>query len=133
MKLECLDPLNSTFLEFRVATCLEVLNDGYLKIGFDGEEIEEETIALHSISANLFPVGYAKKFNIILRSPEDDEQFSWEDYLKENQATAADPSLFNPIPSPETMQIFTVRVFPGKLSLSNLVSDWRQIRGSGFV
>ena len=42
MKFECLDPLNESFLELKVATCIEILKDGYLKIGFDGPDMEAE-------------------------------------------------------------------------------------------
>ena len=46
MKFECLDPINQSFLELKVATCLGLLEDGYLKVGFDGPDMEDEVFYL---------------------------------------------------------------------------------------
>uniref|UniRef100_A0A915DG36 Cytosol aminopeptidase domain-containing protein n=1 Tax=Ditylenchus dipsaci TaxID=166011 RepID=A0A915DG36_9BILA len=110
MKFECLDPLNSSFLELRVATCLGLLgNDGYLKIGFDGPDMEEETVPLHCTSPLLFPVGYGVKYNISVRGPsETTSDFCWNDYLRQSQSTAAPPVLFDPVPPPEYMEKYKV-------------------------
>lgn len=108
MKFECLDPLNNTFLELKVATCLKVLKDGYLKIGFDGPEIEEESIAIHSTSPLLFECGYAQKYGIRLSGPPDVEleDFNWVNYLKENDALAAPVDLFDEVPNDTIMSKF---------------------------
>jgi hypothetical protein len=56
--------------ELRVATCLELLGtDGYLKIGFDGPDMEEEVVPLHCTSPLLFPVGYGSEYGISIRGP----------------------------------------------------------------
>ncbi|OZC05763.1 mbt repeat protein [Onchocerca flexuosa] len=94
MKLEVLDPLD-TWKELRVSTVIEVMDDGFLKsklnlfsftyfcnlctvlqIGFDGEEMEDDPVPLHSTSELLFPVGYAKKYGIRLRGPKNIETLS---------------------------------------------------------
>ncbi|VDN86045.1 unnamed protein product [Brugia pahangi] len=68
MKLEVLDPLD-TWKELRVSTVMEVMSDGFLKIGFDGDEMESDPVPLHSTSELLFPVGYAQKYGIRLKGP----------------------------------------------------------------
>ncbi|VDN87267.1 unnamed protein product [Brugia pahangi] len=79
MKLEVLDPLD-TWKELRVSTVMEVMSDGFLKvgvqaftfrIGFDGDEMESDPVPLHSTSELLFPVGYAQKYGIRLKGPKD--------------------------------------------------------------
>ncbi|KAI1718222.1 mbt repeat domain-containing protein [Ditylenchus destructor] len=109
MKFECLDPLNSSFLELRVATCIELLGDeGYLKIGFDGPEMEEETIPIHCTSPFLFPVGYAEEFDIFLRGPSDTTDFSWKEYLRQSKSIVAPDTLFDTIPTAEEMTKFKI-------------------------
>ncbi|VDM19934.1 unnamed protein product [Wuchereria bancrofti] len=94
MKLEVLDPLD-TWKELRVSTVMEVMNDSFLKIGFDGEEMENDLVPLHSTSELLFPVGYAQKYGIRLKGPNNTGLFDWTVYLKESNAIAAPEKLFN--------------------------------------
>ncbi|VDM93820.1 unnamed protein product, partial [Onchocerca ochengi] len=94
MKLEVLDPLD-TWKELRVSTIIEVMDDGFLKIGFDGEEMEDDPVPLHSTSELLFPVGYAEKYGIRLKGPKNIGFFDWNVYLKQCDAIAAPEELFN--------------------------------------
>ncbi|MCP9260738.1 Mbt repeat protein [Dirofilaria immitis] len=94
MKLEVLDPLD-TWKELRVSTVIDVMDDGFLKIGFDGEGMEDDPISLHSTSELLFPVGYAGKYGIKLKGPKNIESFDWNIYLKQCDAIAAPEDLFN--------------------------------------
>jgi hypothetical protein len=48
MKFECLDPLNESFLGLKVATCIALLRDGYLKVGFDGPDMDDEVITINN-------------------------------------------------------------------------------------
>ncbi|KAH7711838.1 mbt repeat family protein [Aphelenchoides avenae] len=105
-KFECLDPLNNDHTLLRVATCLEVLKDGYLKIGFDGQEMEEEAMAVHSSSPLLFPVGYAEQHGIVLDPPQETKNFDWKVYLRQSQATAAPEHLFDAPPPEGVMDMF---------------------------
>ncbi|VDN40884.1 unnamed protein product [Gongylonema pulchrum] len=93
MKLEVLDPLDN-WRELRVATVYEIMEDGYLKIVFDGEEMEEDPVPLHYSSELLFPVGYAEKHGLRLKGPTGAQVFQWEAYLKQSQSVAAPESLF---------------------------------------
>uniref|UniRef100_A0A914KHA6 Mbt repeat protein n=1 Tax=Meloidogyne incognita TaxID=6306 RepID=A0A914KHA6_MELIC len=109
MKFECLDPLNETFLELKVATCIEILKDGYLKVGFDGPDMETEAIPFHCTSPYLFPIHYAKKYGIKLDGPLDDmRNFCWEKYIKQCQGSAAPDDLFDKVPSPNEMEEFKI-------------------------
>ncbi|KAJ1367617.1 MBT domain-containing protein 1 [Parelaphostrongylus tenuis] len=65
MRFELMDPLAQMFNELRVASVLEVLKGGYLRVGMDGPDVETECIPLHCTSPFMFPVGYAQKYNII--------------------------------------------------------------------
>lgn len=99
MKFECLDPLNQSFLELKVASCLELLSDGYLKVGFDGPDMEIEAIPIHCTSPYLFPVNYAYEHGIKLVGPlQTVNEFSWKDYLRQSQAIAAPGILFDVVP-----------------------------------
>ena len=109
MKFECLDPFNESFLELKVATCLELLKDGYLKVGFDGPDQEEDAIPIHSSSSYLFPINYAKEHGIRLVGPsETTNEISWSNYLRQCKATPAPHVLFDPIPPHEKMAQFKV-------------------------
>uniref|UniRef100_A0A1I7VZ48 Scm-like with four MBT domains protein 2 n=1 Tax=Loa loa TaxID=7209 RepID=A0A1I7VZ48_LOALO len=94
MKLEVLDPLG-TWKELRVSTVIEVMNNGFLKIGFDGEKAEDDSVPLHSTSELLFPVGYAEKYGIKLKGPKNTGFFDWTAYLRQSNAIAAPEELFN--------------------------------------
>ncbi|VDO31819.1 unnamed protein product [Brugia timori] len=105
MKLEVLDPLD-TWKELRVSTVMEVMSDGFLKvgvlaftfrvsIGFDGDEMESDPVPIHSSSELLFPVGYAQKYGIRLKGPKNTGLFDWTVYLKKCNAIAAPEKLFN--------------------------------------
>uniref|UniRef100_A0A915PQE6 BAH domain-containing protein n=1 Tax=Setaria digitata TaxID=48799 RepID=A0A915PQE6_9BILA len=94
MKLEVLDPLDA-WKELRVSTVIEVMDDGFLRIGFDGEEMEDDSVPIHSTSELLFPVGYAKKYGIKLKQPKNIEFFDWNAYLRQCNAVAAPEELFN--------------------------------------
>ncbi|VDM98487.1 unnamed protein product [Thelazia callipaeda] len=77
----------------KVATVLDILDDGFLKIGFDGDDIED-TVPLHYTSDLLFPVGYAEKYGILLKGPKNIEIFDWKNYLEQCQQIAAPEELF---------------------------------------
>lgn len=49
------------------------------QIGFDGEEMEEDPVPLHSSSELLFPVGYAGKYGIRLKGPKDTGAYTFYD------------------------------------------------------
>uniref|UniRef100_A0A183ENI0 Agenet-like domain-containing protein n=1 Tax=Gongylonema pulchrum TaxID=637853 RepID=A0A183ENI0_9BILA len=67
MTLEVLDPLD-TWKELRPATVIEVLGDGYLKVlSFEGDKSEEESVAIHCSSELLFPIGYARRYDLRLK------------------------------------------------------------------
>ncbi|KAL3093760.1 hypothetical protein niasHT_027031 [Heterodera trifolii] len=109
MKFECLDPLNQSFLELKVATCLALLTDGYLRIGFDGPDVEEDAMPIHCTSPFLFPANYAAEHGIALSGPKETEgDFSWPDYLRQCQAIRAPNALFDPLPSAAKLQYFKV-------------------------
>uniref|UniRef100_A0A183BJ20 Adaptin_N domain-containing protein n=1 Tax=Globodera pallida TaxID=36090 RepID=A0A183BJ20_GLOPA len=109
MKFECLDPLNQSFLEMKVATCLALLRDGYLKVGFDGPDMEEEATPIHCTSPYLFPINYAAENGIALRGPADTESaFSWKEYLRQSQASAAPHVLFDSLPPSTKLAQFKV-------------------------
>uniref|UniRef100_A0A1I8BHK1 Scm-like with four mbt domains 1 n=1 Tax=Meloidogyne hapla TaxID=6305 RepID=A0A1I8BHK1_MELHA len=109
MKFECLDPLNETFLELKVATVIEILKDGYLKVGFDGPDMETEAIPFHCTSPYLFPIHYANRYGIKLTGPLDDMKcFCWEKYIKQCQGMAAPADLFDKVPSPAEMEGFKI-------------------------
>lgn len=95
MKFECLDPLNQSFLELKVATCLALLTDGYLRIGFDGPDVEEDVskkrtsqsllvkhfhvqaMPIHCTSPFLFPANYAAEHGIALSGPKGRSEAPW--------------------------------------------------------
>ncbi|EYC15533.1 hypothetical protein Y032_0036g3196 [Ancylostoma ceylanicum] len=107
-RFELMDPLAQMFNELRVATVLEVLKGGYLRVGMDGPDVESECIPLHCSSSFMFPVGYAQKYNIKLGGPNDTEEFNWEDYLQQAGAEAAPESLFRPVPDKSYMDHFQI-------------------------
>ncbi|XGW08139.1 hypothetical protein V3C99_010893 [Haemonchus contortus] len=108
MRFELMDPLAQMFNELRVASVLEVLKGGYLRVGMDGPDVESECIPLHCTSPFMFPVGYAEKYGIKLGGPNDTEKFDWNDYLQQSGAIAAPESLFRPIPDDKYMQHFQI-------------------------
>uniref|UniRef100_A0A0M3I389 SAM domain-containing protein n=2 Tax=Ascaris TaxID=6251 RepID=A0A0M3I389_ASCLU len=107
MKLEILDPLD-TWKELRVATVLEVLADGYLKLGFDGEEMEEDCLPIHSASPLLFPVGYCEKYDLRIKGPQGEGKFDWKSHLKQSKAVAAPEILFEDDPPPGAVEKFKI-------------------------
>ncbi|WKX97434.1 hypothetical protein Q1695_013242 [Nippostrongylus brasiliensis] len=108
MRFELMDPLAQMFNELRVATVLEVLKGGYLRVGMDGPDVESECIPLHCTSAFMFPVGYAEKHGIKLGGPNDTEEFNWKDYLQQAGAIAAPESLFRQTPDKDYMNHFQI-------------------------
>ncbi|CAJ0572430.1 unnamed protein product, partial [Mesorhabditis spiculigera] len=100
MKLELLDPLDTTFNQLKVATVINILKRGYIVVGADGDDQEREAIPFHCTSNFLFPVGYAKKYGIKLVPPSnsDAKKFDWNSYLKQTQASAAPEFLFPHVP-----------------------------------
>ncbi|VDM43973.1 unnamed protein product [Toxocara canis] len=107
MKLEILDPLD-TWKELRVATVIEVLADGYLRLGFDGEEMEEDCIPIHCASPLLFPVGYCEKYGIKLKGPQGEGKFDWKSHLKQSKSVAAPDVLFDDDEQPAILNKFKV-------------------------
>uniref|UniRef100_A0A1I7XHH1 Mbt repeat protein n=1 Tax=Heterorhabditis bacteriophora TaxID=37862 RepID=A0A1I7XHH1_HETBA len=121
MKLELMDPLAQQFNELKVATVLEVLKNGYLRVGMDGPDAEADSVALHCTSPFLFPVGYAEKYSISLEGPEGTENFAWEPYLKQCKAKSAPEILFKPLPTKEELDRFK----PGaKLEASDMCENY---------
>lgn len=108
MRFELMDPLAQMFNELRVASVLEVLKGGYLRVGMDGPDVETECIPLHCTSPFIFPVGYAQKHNIHLEGPNDTENFDWDDYLQQSGAIAAPEHLFRPTPENDYMNHFQI-------------------------
>ncbi|KHJ82509.1 mbt repeat protein [Oesophagostomum dentatum] len=108
MRFELMDPLAQMFNELRVASVLEVLKGGYLRVGMDGPDVESECIPLHCTSSFMFPVGYAQKYNIKLGGPNDTEEFNWDNYLQQAGAVAAPESLFRPVPDEKFMDHFQI-------------------------
>ncbi|VDO79824.1 unnamed protein product [Heligmosomoides polygyrus] len=108
MRFELMDPLAQMFNELRVATVLEVLKGGYLRVGMDGPDVESECIPLHCTSPFMFPVGYAEKYGIRLGGPNDTEEFDWKIYLQQCGGVAAPESLFRPVPDQKYMDNFQV-------------------------
>ncbi|KAL3986200.1 mbt repeat family protein [Acanthocheilonema viteae] len=96
MKLEVLDPFG-TWNELRVATVTAIMNDGFLKIGFDGE-MEHYSVPLHYTSELLFPVGYGAKYGILVKKPKnvhDPGIFNWSIYLEKINGVPAPEELFH--------------------------------------
>uniref|UniRef100_A0A3B5BN16 L3MBTL histone methyl-lysine binding protein 2 n=1 Tax=Stegastes partitus TaxID=144197 RepID=A0A3B5BN16_9TELE len=97
MKLEAIDPLNLGSI--CVATIHKVLLDGYLMVGIDGTTSEKDSgwFCYHASSHAILPVDFCKKNNIPLTVPQgyDSQTFTWDKYLKETDAKAAPPRLFN--------------------------------------
>ncbi|VDM62134.1 unnamed protein product [Angiostrongylus costaricensis] len=76
MRFELMDPLAQMFNELRVASVLEVLKVRGLVFPFLSifststfSHVETECIPLHCTSPFMFPVGYARKYNIHLEGP----------------------------------------------------------------
>ncbi|XP_062918769.1 lethal(3)malignant brain tumor-like protein 2 isoform X1 [Mobula hypostoma] len=95
MKLEAIDPLNLSTI--CVATVRKVLLDGYLMIGIDGTEAPDgsDWFCYHACSYSIFPVGFCKKNDIALLTPQGYEKnFDWETYLIETGSVAAPANLF---------------------------------------
>ncbi|VDK78801.1 unnamed protein product [Litomosoides sigmodontis] len=96
MKLEVLDPFGA-WNELRVSTVAAVMNDGFLKITFDGE-MDHYAVPLHFTSELLFPVGYGAKYDLALKKPKNvttPGNFDWDAYLRETNAVAAPEELFH--------------------------------------
>lgn len=93
MRMEVLDPAD-TYRELRSGTVLELLADGYLKIGFKGEVEDEDPIPLHCSSPLLFPVGYAEKYGLKLKGPGDKHITS---HVSICGGKAAPVELFDPV------------------------------------
>ncbi|KHJ97508.1 mbt repeat protein [Oesophagostomum dentatum] len=108
MRFELMDPLAQRFNELRVASVLEVLKAGYLRVGMDGPDAESECIPLHCTSSFMFPVGYAQKYSIKLKGPNGKKVFSWDSYLQQVGAVAAPESLFRPVPDEKFMDHFQI-------------------------
>uniref|UniRef100_A0A158Q8V6 SHR-BD domain-containing protein n=1 Tax=Elaeophora elaphi TaxID=1147741 RepID=A0A158Q8V6_9BILA len=71
MKLEVLDPFGN-WNELRVFTVTGIMDDGHLKITFDGE-MGHYSLPLHLTSDSLFPIDYAAKYGVLLKIPKDIE------------------------------------------------------------
>uniref|UniRef100_A0A0K0DP15 Mbt repeat protein n=1 Tax=Angiostrongylus cantonensis TaxID=6313 RepID=A0A0K0DP15_ANGCA len=123
MRFELMDPLAQMFNELRVASVLEVLKGGYLRVGMDGPDVETECIPLHCTSPFMFPVGYARKYNIHLEGPNDTESFDWNDYLQQSGAVAAPEYLFRRTPERAYMDHFQVSVIGAKLEASDMCEN----------
>jgi hypothetical protein len=54
---------------------------------------------MHCTSALLFPAGYAAKYGITLKGPDDNANFDWDTYLKNTGAASAQEKLFDPVPN----------------------------------
>ncbi|CAJ0928508.1 unnamed protein product, partial [Mesorhabditis belari] len=112
MKLEFLDPLDTNFNKLKVGTVVRLLKDGYLVVGADGDDMENESVPFHCTSGFIFPVGYAKKYGIKLIPPggdeNDEENFNWDVYLKQTRAISAPEALFQNVADKEKM----MRDFP---------------------
>uniref|UniRef100_A0A914VV60 Uncharacterized protein n=1 Tax=Plectus sambesii TaxID=2011161 RepID=A0A914VV60_9BILA len=120
MKLECLDPLTDMLNSLTVATVIDILPCGYLKIGFDGPDMEDESLPLHRNSSQLFPIGYAETNKIELRPPKGSDErakFDWQKYLKQTNSVGAPGELFDH-DNYEDMNAFEVN---GKLEAIDMV------------
>lgn len=93
MELEILDPADS-YKELRCGTVLEVLVDGFLKIGFKGNQEDEDHIPIHCSSPLLFPVGYAENYGLKLKGPKDKYVTN---HAKTCAGTAAPAQLFDSV------------------------------------
>ncbi|XP_018024596.1 polycomb protein Sfmbt isoform X2 [Hyalella azteca] len=97
MKLEAIDPLN--LASICVATVMKVLRDHYLMIRIDSYENDDtgsDWFCYHATSPCIFPAGFCQINKIKLSPPKGYEgDFSWYNYLKTTEATAAPPALFN--------------------------------------
>ncbi|CAI5438483.1 unnamed protein product [Caenorhabditis angaria] len=110
-KLELIDPLAQQFQDLKVASVLKVLNsEGYVVIGMDGPDAEEDSVPLYVSSPFIFPVGYAKQYGLKLVTPPgyDDDTFNWESYMKTTKSEPLPVELFKPMPSQERLNSFKV-------------------------
>ncbi|CAG9529964.1 unnamed protein product [Cercopithifilaria johnstoni] len=96
MKLEVLDPFGS-WNELRVSTVTRIMDNGFLKINFDGE-MDHHAVPLHFTSELLFPVGYGAKYGISVKKPKnlhDPGNFDWNVYLRMTNGVPAPEELFH--------------------------------------
>lgn len=64
------------FAEFHLAQL--TVQDGYMIVGADGDDMENESVPFHCTTSFIFPVGYAKKYSITLVPPGGGENFNFE-------------------------------------------------------
>ncbi|EGT32957.1 hypothetical protein CAEBREN_03996 [Caenorhabditis brenneri] len=110
-KLEVIDPLAQEFKLLKVATILKFLpTPGYIVVGIDGENMIEESVPLHISAPFMYPVGYAKEYNMQLEMPDNykKKKFNWDTYLEEEKAEKMPIELFRPFPSEERLAKFKV-------------------------
>ncbi|GMT06936.1 hypothetical protein PENTCL1PPCAC_29110, partial [Pristionchus entomophagus] len=96
MMCEMHDRLDDNQSILKAARVIRVLKDGFLFIGPDGVDIEQDAVVLPKTSRTLFPVGYAKAHGITLDGPKesDEDVFDWNSYLKRKKYPKAPNHFF---------------------------------------
>lgn len=109
-KFELIDPLAQQFNNMHVATVVKFCKtDGYLIVGMDGPDLEDDSFPIHIVNNFMFPVGYAEENGLELAIPDSyNGKFEWKKYLKKENATALPVELFKPKASPERLSKFQV-------------------------
>ncbi|CAO4387931.1 unnamed protein product [Caenorhabditis nigoni] len=110
-KCEFLDPLDAKQNELTVATVRKVCTThGYVIVSADGAD--EETVPIHLMSGNIFPVGYAEKYGMKLTKPSNFRgRFAWNKYLAQEQAVSIPEKLTKPMPSQERLDMFKIGAY----------------------
>nr|SMS16221.1 Polycomb group protein: Scm-related gene containing four MBT domains [Drosophila subobscura]SMS16228.1 Polycomb group protein: Scm-related gene containing four MBT domains [Drosophila subobscura] len=98
MKLEAVDPLNLSSI--CPATVMAVLKFGYMMIRIDSYQPDEsgsDWFCYHEKSPCIFPAGFCSANNIQVTPPNgyDSRTFTWETYLRNTGAVAANQHLFH--------------------------------------
>ncbi|XP_015036548.2 polycomb protein Sfmbt isoform X2 [Drosophila pseudoobscura] len=98
MKLEAVDPLNLSSI--CPATVMAVLKFGYMMIRIDSYQPDEsgsDWFCYHEKSPCIFPAGFCSANNISVTPPNgyDSRTFTWEVYLRNTGAVAANQHLFH--------------------------------------
>ncbi|GMT31168.1 hypothetical protein PFISCL1PPCAC_22465, partial [Pristionchus fissidentatus] len=95
MVCEVIDRIDAQQNVLKAARVLKVLKEGYVQIGPEGPDINEDSFIIHQTSPSLFPVGYAKKYGVRLTSEADD--FDWEPFLRRTNYTPAPEHFFHEV------------------------------------
>ncbi|ULU11533.1 hypothetical protein L3Y34_015159 [Caenorhabditis briggsae] len=129
LKFELIDPLAQEFRKLNVASVISLCNsNGYIIVGIDGPDMNDESFPLHIDNVFMFPVGYCEQNNLKLKKPDGyKKSFKWDEYLAAENAQPLQIELFRPTPPQERLDKFQVgmRLEAADMCENQLISPGR--------